>query len=166
LQIYFKLLNREETHNEFRFKTGLNIDIIPFNYNRDEICVPGGIYFSKSQNILEWITSASYWIREVIIPKDANVIEFEDKLRADKVILKERMALSKVETWKYLVDHGANIHTYNDYALRLTARNGHFDIVKYLVEQGANIHAYNDYALRWAIKNDHRNIVEYLKSLS
>jgi len=162
LQIYFKLLNKEENHNGFQFKTGLNVDNISFNRDHDIICGPGGIYFSKSQDILEWVNFAIYWVREVIIPEDANVIEFEDKLRADKIILKERLALSKLETWKYLIKHGANIHTYNDYTLRWAAHNGHFEIVKYLVEHGANIRTYNDCALQWAASNGHFKIVKYL----
>ena len=162
MQTYFKLLNKIENHNGFQFKTGLNVDIIPFNYNRDMICVPGGIYFSKSQDIFEWIDSTSYWIREVVIPDDANVIEFNNKLRADKVILKERMLLFKIKTLDYFIKQGANIHAYNEYILRLAARNGHLEIVKYLVEQGADIHADNDCALQWAAQNDHLKIVKYL----
>jgi len=162
MQTYFKLLNKKENHHGFQFKTGLNIDNIPFNSDKNQKCASGGIYFSKSQDILEWVKFTSYWIREVVIPDDANVIEFEDKLRADKVILKKRMSLSDVKTWKHLIKHGVNIHANNDCALRLAAQNGHFKIVKYLVENGADIHAYDDCALQWAAQNDHLKIVKYL----
>jgi len=162
MQTYFKLLNKNENHNGFQFKTGLNVDNIPFNLDKNQKCISGGIYFSKSQNILKWITSTSYWIREVIIPKDANVIEFEDKLRADKVILKERMSLFEIKTWEYIIKHGVDIHANNDYGLTWACYNGHFDIVKYLVEQGADIHAEHDYALQCAAYNGHFDIVKYL----
>jgi hypothetical protein len=33
---------------------------------------------------------------------------------------------------KFIVDEGANIHAYDDYALRLASRNGCLDVVKYL----------------------------------
>jgi hypothetical protein len=41
---------------------------------------------------------------------------------------------------KYLVDKGANIHDFDDYALLWSAANGHLEIVEYLVEKGANVH--------------------------
>jgi ankyrin repeat protein len=48
---------------------------------------------------------------------------------------------------RYLLEHGANIHAYNDEALRYSALNGHLEMIHYLVEHGANIHVYNDEAL-------------------
>ncbi len=41
--ILIKLTNEFECHNGFSFKTGLNIDFIPFNPKGE--CQPGGIYF-------------------------------------------------------------------------------------------------------------------------
>jgi hypothetical protein len=67
-----------------------------------------------------------------------------------------------LEVVKYLVEHGADIHTFDDDALRVTSYNGHLEVVKYLVEQGANIHAENDWALRYASEYGHYEIVKYL----
>jgi ankyrin repeat protein len=67
------------------------------------------------------------------------------------------------KTVKSLVQSGADIHAYDDCALRWAAESGHLEIVKFLVEQGANIHALDDYALRWAAQKDHLEIVNYLK---
>jgi len=63
---------------------------------------------------------------------------------------------------KYLKEHGANIHSFDDYALGLASYNGHLSVVKYLVEQGAYIHAGDDDALRLASANDHLSVVQYL----
>ena len=57
---------------------------------------------------------------------------------------------NNLELVKYLIEHGANIHARDDYAIRHSARKGYADIVSYLIGKGANIHACNDYALRWA----------------
>ena len=65
-------------------------------------------------------------------------------------------------TIKYLVEHGADIHTDNDYALRWAAFDGYLEIVKYLVERGADIHANNDFALRKASNNGYLEVVKYL----
>jgi ankyrin repeat protein len=61
-----------------------------------------------------------------------------------------------------LIEQGANIHAYDDEALREAAENGHLDVVKYLVEHGADIDACEGCALCWAAENGHLNIVKYL----
>ena len=70
-----------------------------------------------------------------------------------------------LEIVKYLVEHGADIHANNDFALRKASNNGHLDVVKYLVENGADIHVSNDYALRCAAENGHTKVVEYLQEV-
>ena len=67
-----------------------------------------------------------------------------------------------LEVVVYLVEHGANIHADNDYAIRLASENGHLEVVRYLVEHGADIHANNDYAIRLASENGHLEVVRYL----
>lgn len=62
----------------------------------------------------------------------------------------------------FLLEHGADIHADNDYALASAAQNGHLDTVKFLVEHGSDINASNDVALRTAVKNEHLHIVKYL----
>ena len=61
-----------------------------------------------------------------------------------------------------LISHGAYIHAYDDFALRYASARGHLDVVECLIEHGANIHANNDEAFRWASGNGHLDIVEYL----
>lgn len=46
-----------------------------------------------------------------------------------------------------------NHHGLQYHALRWAAAIGHLDVVKYLVEGGADIHVYDDVALRWAAEN-------------
>jgi ankyrin repeat protein len=63
---------------------------------------------------------------------------------------------------KLLVEQGSDIHAYDDYVLRWSARNGHLEIVKHLVENGASIHAQDDFALIWSAANGHLEVVKYL----
>lgn len=53
-----------------------------------------------------------------------------------------------LETVKYLIELGANIHLNEDEAFCWSAESGYIDIVKHLVDLGADIHAKNDYATR------------------
>jgi len=190
---YYKILNKDENHNGLQYKTGINVDQIPFNPNGN--CEPGGIYFS-SEDILGFL-SYGCWIREVTLPDREEIYEEPEnpkKFKAHRVILGERREINlelikelvneganihakddlalrwavyygHLEIVKFLVSVGANIHTINDYPLQSAAENGHLEIVEYLVNVGANVHSENYRALRWAVENGHLEIVEYLKNL-
>jgi hypothetical protein len=68
----------------------------------------------------------------------------------------------KVEFVKYLLDAGADVHTRDDYALRLASLNRHTEVVKLLLDVGADVHAYNDAALRWASAKGRTEVVKLL----
>jgi ankyrin repeat protein len=69
-----------------------------------------------------------------------------------------------LETVKYLVRNGANVHTSNEEALRRAAVNGHLDIIKILVKNGANVNACDNEVFYWTTKNNHTKVTEYLKN--
>ena len=161
MTLYFKITNSIETHGRVKYKKGLIKDPLPWNPDTD--CVPGGIYFTTKEHICKFL-NYGIWLREIQIPDDAKVSFGESKHKANKVIVGKRYDLRKVETWEYLVENGADIHTYDDVPLRVAALNGHLETVKFLVENGADIHTWNDYALRIAKAIGHLKIVNYLKS--
>jgi len=191
---YYKIFNDTHKHNGMLYKKGLNTDSIPFNSNPNDSCVPGGLYFSDKDNICEFLDSGVF-IREIEIPKNEVIVTDYNKYRSHSIILKKKHDLRQVNTWKwmikqginihvyddlalrvasdagnlkvvkFLVEKGADIHAYNDLALRHASANGHLDVVKFLVEKGADIHAMNDYALTWASQNGHIDIVNYIEGL-
>ncbi len=61
-----------------------------------------------------------------------------------------------------LLEHGADVHAHNDYALRWAAERGHADVVKLLLEHGADVHADNDHALRLAATFGRADVVSLL----
>lgn len=117
---FYKLLNEEEEHFGFKYKTGLNVDTLPFNPNGK--CEPGGLYF-----IPEFMLPATMYelhfrcgfkfekIREVIgVPEDAN-IKYEAnryyfKFKADKIILGESKPLY---TYTEGISQHINFENYN-----------------------------------------------------
>ena len=76
--------------------------------------------------------------------------------------LSEASTGGNVEMVKYLVEHGADIHFWEDTPLINASYMGHLDIVKYLLEQGANVNAKNNAALIEAARGGRLNLVKYL----
>lgn len=189
---YYKITNEKENHNGLQYKTGLNVDILPFNPSGD--CKPGGIYFAR-EDILAFLEYGP-WIRKVFIPKGANVYEnpgLPEKWKADKVILGEREEIN-LEVIKRLIEEGANPKADESYALRWAANNGHLEITKLLLPMSdpkdhvsealryaamdghleivklllpvSDPKAFNSFALRWAAMNGHLEIVKLLIPVS
>ena len=158
---FYKVLNETECHYGLQFKTGLNVDPVPFQ--KEGSCCPGGIYFAR-EDILAFLYHGP-WLRKVTIPTDAEMVldpgGEPEKWRASKVILgkKEKITTKVIER---LIQEGADVHTREDCTLREASGNGHLEIVKLLLEHGANVHAQEDKALRWASRNGHTKVVELL----
>ena len=94
-----KLTNIRECHHGFQFETGLNVDTIPFNPTGE--CEPGGIYFTDIGNMPEWLEYGNKqmkYCRTVTLPPDCRVYVEENKFKADKIILGERVEI-KITTY-------------------------------------------------------------------
>ena len=162
--MYFKITNAEENHNGFQYVDGLNILKEKFNDDPNQSCCAGGLYFTDAANIIEFISYGIY-LREVTLPTnnpDFLMIKDNNKWRANMIILGKRYDLFNVNTFKYLIECGANNHTSSTYFLCWSASNGHLDVIKYLIEKGTDVHAGGDYALRFSANNGHLNVVKYL----
>ena len=68
----------------------------------------------------------------------------------------------RTEIVKLLLDHGADLHAWYDFALRYAADDGHTDTVKLLLDRGAKIHADNDQALYLAAEYGNTETVKLL----
>ncbi|MDD4083272.1 MAG: ankyrin repeat domain-containing protein [Sphaerochaetaceae bacterium] len=160
---FYKILNEEDCHNNFQYKTGLNIDPIKFNPSGD--CTSGGIYFSR-EDILYFLNYGQY-IRKITLPEDAQIYENPGepkKWKADKVILSEREEIN-LEVIKRLIDEGADPNISDSYPLRWAAEKGYTDIVKLLIPfSDSKINC--NHALRSAAKNGHIDIVKLLIPVS
>ena len=157
---YYKILNEKENHKGFQYKTGLNVDTIPFNPTGD--CQPGGLYFAR-ENILGFL-KYGVWLREVTLPEDAQVYENGGKWKADKIILGERGRIT-ADTVKRLLDEGADPKAHVSSALCSAAKNGYVEIVKLLIPV-SDPKACGSAALRLAAENGHIEIVKLLIPVS
>jgi hypothetical protein len=160
---FYKITNEEEYHYGLQYHTGLNVDILPFNPSGN--CEPGGIYFTR-EDILAFLNYGP-WIREVIIPEDAQVYENPSSLKkwkADKVILGERRRIT-VDVVRELIKEGANTKADNSLVLQWAAEHGHTDIVKLLIPL-TDPKALSSYALQLAAEYGHIEIVKLLIPVS
>jgi len=74
--------------------------------------------------------------------------------------------LNNLDTVKYLVSIGADIHVHCNYVFQWAVANGCLDVVKYLVLIGANIRVVDDLDIRRAATKGHHGMAEYLKLLN
>jgi len=155
---YFKVVN-PKGHHGMTYKEGYNEDILPFNPNGE--CEPGGLYFA-SEDIFAFLDYGEDVYEVEPIGEIYEESRFPKKYKAHSLNMKYLGKTSDLEVVKYLVKHSADIHAQVDYALRISALNGHFDVVKYFVEHGANIHVLDNYALRYSAYNGHLDVVKYL----
>ena len=95
---YYRLTVSNECHNGFKYKTGRNIDPLPFNPTG--MCKAGGLYFCHATRLFlyrDWLTECNdTWIREVDLSemKDEPVWCMPDKFKAHQLVLKERTKYS------------------------------------------------------------------------
>ena len=85
---FVRLTNKKENHNGFQYKTGLNVDHLPFNPSKK--CKAGGLYFCDFNDFNKFIKYNDKMcvnMRAVIIPDDAKVYVETGKYKADKFML-------------------------------------------------------------------------------
>lgn len=184
---YYKILPKDLNCMGFQYHEGLNIDTNKIDAGKCGY----GLHFADTEHILSFCNYGSM-IAEVEIPEDAIVYHFDDKSKADRIILKNIRPFWSVETMgalilegvnfesckndiiykalsngypdvaKYLIEHEVNTLEDYDRALLSACECGYLDVIKYLIEQGADIHILDDCALYLASSNGHLDIVKYL----
>lgn len=103
---FYKLTKKDENHFGFQYKTGLNVDTVPFNPKGS--CLPGGLYFTTLNKLPIWISNDTEYVREVEILDDSLIyanwssdnLKSVTKFKADKFILKERRLLKDMPQWE------------------------------------------------------------------
>jgi len=96
----YKLTAYNENHNGLQFKTGINVDRVEFNPN-DE-CLPGGIYFIEENEIYKWLAYKGkfmHYCRKVVLLDDSKIYIERNKFKADKIKLEERVKIVDMDIW-------------------------------------------------------------------
>jgi hypothetical protein len=65
------------------------------------------------------------------------------------------------------LDDKVDFREYNDFPLRLAARNGHIEICKFLInKKKADVGQYTYEAILLAVQNDHKEVAKYLMQIA
>jgi DNA-dependent RNA polymerase auxiliary subunit epsilon len=96
---YVKILIDDMKHHDFQYKEGLNVDIHKFTPYGE--CQKGGLYFCELSDAYLYLCYGSL-IADVEIPLDANVYHEKNKLKANKIILKNIRPIKEHEIWNNL----------------------------------------------------------------
>jgi hypothetical protein len=98
---FIKLTNESEIHNNYQFKTGLNIDSVSFDPTGN--CRAGGLYFCLLDELSRWLhysyEKPMFYARVVTVPMDARVWIEEDKFKADRFILGDHVVIGDLDVW-------------------------------------------------------------------
>jgi len=153
-----KALRADRTHHGVVYALGRNECPQPFN---PRVC-DGGLYACRLKHLLHWVSLYPDidHVAVVEIPDDAQRVKFDTKIKASALVLTRFIPL--VEAMELAIQHGAEVHAYNDDALQLACGNGHLPVVQFLVANGADVHAGADASLLWASRYGHLPVVQFL----
>lgn len=93
----YKFTNHEETHygaeyiDKYKYKDGINIDPNPFDISEGRWS-KGSLYFASPKDITLWLDGSKY-VRDVIVPNNARVCVYSNRIKADKIILGPRIKI-------------------------------------------------------------------------
>lgn len=169
-KLYFKITNETECHYDYQYGDGLNILKGEFNDN-DDSCVPGRLYFSDKNHIMEYLNFGVY-LREIILPvdnPDFKMIKehpYGDKYGANMIILGEKHDLRNSETWEYMQSIGIEFKKYSDKIMAFIYKWKPKSVMNYLRREiELCVHYKSDQLLRWSCESGSLNEIKFLVSL-
>lgn len=135
IQTYYKVTNKDECHNGFKYKDGLNILTGKFDESTNKC--GEGLYFTTKYKLHRFYSHGIY-VREVYLPtenKDFKIVEDvkTGKYRANMIILGKKYDMSNVEDMCHILKTiNGHIDSYIDWAFE----NGHIHILDWFEKMG------------------------------
>ena len=159
--VYYKITSKEEIHNEFQYKDGLNM--LEGEFAGEGSCVPGGLYFTNFDNIHHFY-SYGVWLREVRLPADNKEFKmvknppdnWGEKWRANMIILDSKYPLFNIETIKKF-----NLKITFQY-IRYVIEEGDLELLDYVYTNHKCEFVEKDDILRYAIDSNSFDKLKYL----
>ncbi|BCS82762.1 putative ankyrin repeat protein [Cotonvirus japonicus] len=135
---FYKFISDNWIQRDYLYKEGLNI--LDKSFERHGSCVPGGLYFTDIEHILDYMGYGKRLV-EVTIPFDAQIVEDSmygfRKWRADKIIVKNIGLITEINTIKFLLDYPFEIVDISEILLKLysySLENNYYKLLEYLIK--------------------------------
>ncbi len=177
------LYKYKNKHNGFNWKIGLNIDVLPFNNDINDICGEGGLYFITHDNVKNFINYGTS-VCKVKIPDDATYLFDNEYIgRANKLIIEDSRSLYDIdvirefklyETIEFIIDiiklnrndifkeFANEIFVHHHNILAYIQINGMLDIILRCVEVRELTNIECEHIMLEAMIFDHVHIIDYL----
>lgn len=163
-QRYLKLFKTNKTNRGFIYPSTGNISDINNIDISSNSCVYG-LYFSKPEDILKYLTNETVSIQEVS-PVTTLYLDSlnQDKYRTKTLnLIETEKNLSLVSTWEWLKSEFNIDFTINDNcAIQYACIMGYVDVIDYLLTQGCNFSAQNYFAIYSAIYSGNMNVLYHI----
>lgn len=156
---YYKITNENEKHNGYQYKDGLNV--LDESVKKIRYGSQVGFSFTDVENIFKFL-DFGHNLREITLPDTCKLVKYPDghKFRTNQIIFGKKYDLKDPNTFKMLIEHGANIH--DGHAIRWAAQHGRVEVVRCLLEKGVNIDVNNNCAIKGASMFGHIETVSFL----
>jgi hypothetical protein len=147
-KIFYKFLNDNLIHYNFKYELGLNIDVLPFNPTKK--CSSGGLYFCEESKIPLYCTMYGTKLAIVEIPDNARIYIEEDKFKTNKIFITKIIDFNSIdeEFWINIIPNNGLVLQY--------VKNQTAEICKLAVQQ-------NGTALRYVKKQTASSLLEICK---
>jgi hypothetical protein len=143
--------------------SGLNLDCATY---LKHVIIPKDkfrIIESEKYSGAYWYTSYELDYSDKLRKSDLKMINVADGAwQVNVLIVENTSCLSDIDTFRYLLDKGADIHAGNDFIIKYAVDDNNIELLKLVVEAGVNINAFDGIALRSLVENGNLEIVKYL----
>ncbi len=101
---FIKLTNSSEIHYNFKYQTGLNIDVLDFNPTGS--CSSGGLYFTDLTNMHYWLNHLYdiKYLRYVTLLDNEPIYVEDNKYKVKQFILSERIKIKEFIKSQNMID--------------------------------------------------------------
>jgi hypothetical protein len=179
---YYTITNKDEIHNGYKYKDGLNI-LEEFNENINDDCCKGGFYFTTAEYIHELYEFGEN-LRVVELPLDNpnfKMVELNKKFKANMIILKEKYNFNNLNDFKKIyyinINYNYNIcnieilewlkninYSFNsEKIIKNSSKNGYVNVLEWFKNNNYKF-KYNAWTIKEAAENGHVDVLEWFKN--
>jgi len=105
---YFKIVNLKWGNHAWRYSFGIHdLKDRGEKFNKTPICGPGGLYFTTSEYILDYVRYGDTLCEITPLGKIVEIIDMSTikKFKTDRLKITSMLPVSQLSTWKFMVSN-------------------------------------------------------------